>query len=167
MNLGQWKIARRHAKPPLNRTPTGRDEVSTPFSRDPYALRLSFLARSCKKTPFFEGIYRVSISLYGLDRNAAEKSASCELHRVCEPSRPHPPFPAHFEHIVLEIVGLYQLFQCKSALIFTFTASLSFKVLRTHVLSCWHPRWDPSVPACHRKAWPPSFPPSSDVGEGH
>src|SRR5256885_14837965 len=77
--------------------PRGRDDVSTPFSRDPYALRLSFLARSCMKAPFFEGTDSVSMFLYALDRNAVEKSASCELHRVSEAYRPHPPFSAHFE----------------------------------------------------------------------
>ena len=53
------------------------------------------------KAPFFEGTDSVSMFLYALDRNAVEKSASCELHRVSEAYRPHPPFSARFEHILL------------------------------------------------------------------
>src|SRR3954469_9512507 len=83
------------------------------------------------KAPFFEGTDSVSMSLYALDRNAVEKSASCELHRVSEAYRPHPPFSAHVERILLEIVGRRVFFRCRSTLISTFTTSLSFKTLLT------------------------------------
>src|SRR5947209_8484559 len=60
-----------------------------------------------------------------------EKSASCDLHRVSEAYRPHPPFSAHFEHILLGIVSIRLFFRRWSTLFSTFITSLSFKALLT------------------------------------